>query len=58
MTRVREKRQSKWGKRRLRKNDQGDRESLVRVDSAAVSWQCQLDSRDVFSRHWLAQNMS
>lgn len=47
------KRQSKWGKRRPWENDQGDRESLVRVDSAVVSWQCQLDSRDVFSRHWL-----
>lgn len=46
-------RQSMWGRGKPWENDQGDRESLVRVDSAVVSWQCQLDSRDVFGRHWL-----
>lgn len=47
------KRQRKWAKRQPWENDQRDRQSLVRVDSAAVSWRCQLVSGDVFSRHWL-----
>lgn len=46
------------GKRRPLKNDRGDRESLVRVDSAATSRRCQLDSGDVFSRHWLLKNLT